>query len=83
MKVVHHVHPEDFSTYNTKQIRDKFLLENLLKPDKIECVYTHYDRMIVGAACPVDQSLQLGTYEELKADYFLAENLSTLFHRNS
>ena len=27
--------------------------------------------MIVGAAHPVDQSLELGTYEELKSDYFL------------
>ena len=72
MKVVHHVHPDDFKKYDTKGIRDKFLLEGLIQPDKIECVYTHYDRMIVGAACPVDQSLQLGTYEELKADHFLS-----------
>jgi len=72
MKVVHHVHPEDFSKYNTKQIREKFLLENLVQPDKIECVYTHYDRMIIGAATPVDQSLQLDTYPELRADFFLS-----------
>ena len=72
MKVVHQVHPEDFVKYNTRQIRDKFLLENLVQPDKIECVYTHYDRMIVGAACPVNQALQLDTYGELKADHFLS-----------
>ena len=72
MKVIHSVHPQDFTSYNTQKIRDKFLLENLVQPDKIECVYSHYDRMIVGAACPVDQALQLGTYEELKADHFLS-----------
>jgi len=72
MKVVHQVHPEDFSKYNTKQIRDKFLLENLVQPDKIECAYTHYDRMIIGAAHPIDQALQLQTYEELRADHFLS-----------
>lgn len=71
MKVIHSVHPEDFASYDTKKIRENFLLENLLQPDKIECVYTHYDRMIVGAANPVDQALQLGTYEQLKADHFL------------
>src|SRR4026207_1080624 len=71
MKVIHQVHPDDFSKYNTQQIRDKFLLENLVQPDKLECVYTHYDRMIVGAACPVDQSLQLNTYEELRSENFL------------
>jgi 4-deoxy-L-threo-5-hexosulose-uronate ketol-isomerase len=72
MKVVHQVHPEDFSKYNTKQIRDKFLLENLLQPDKIECAYTHYDRMIIGAAYPIDHALQLQTYEALRADHFLS-----------
>jgi 4-deoxy-L-threo-5-hexosulose-uronate ketol-isomerase len=34
MKVVHHVHPEDFARYTTKQIREKFLLEKLVQPDK-------------------------------------------------
>jgi len=72
MKVIHSVHPEDFSNYDTQKIRENFLLENLVQPDKIECVYTHYDRMIIGAANPVDQSLQLGTYEQLKADHFLS-----------
>ena len=72
MKVIHSVHPEDFASYDTKKIRENFLLENLVQPDKIECVYTHYDRMIIGAANPVDQALQLGTYEQLKADHFLS-----------
>jgi len=72
MKVYHQVHPEDFSSYKTAAIRDKFLVENLLSPDKIECVYTHYDRMVVGAAYPANTSLQLGTYDELKAEYFLS-----------
>jgi len=72
MKVIHSVHPEDFANYDTKKIRENFLLENLVQTDKIECVYTHYDRMIIGAANPVDQALQLGTFEQLKADHFLS-----------
>ena len=72
MKVIHSVDPEDFINYDTKKIRENFLLENLVQTDKIECVYTHYDRMIIGAANPVDQALQLGTLEQLKADHFLS-----------
>jgi 4-deoxy-L-threo-5-hexosulose-uronate ketol-isomerase len=72
MKIIHQVHPEDFSKYNTQQIREKFLLENLVAADKLECVYTHYDRMIVGAATPVSTELTLGTYEQLKSDHFLS-----------
>ncbi|MBL7724401.1 MAG: 5-dehydro-4-deoxy-D-glucuronate isomerase [Chitinophagaceae bacterium] len=72
MKTVHQVHPGDFAKYNTQQIRDRFLLEGLVQTDKIECAYSHYDRMIVGAAHPVSKPLELGTYEQLKADYFLS-----------
>lgn len=72
MKIIHQVHPDDFASYNTKQVREKFLLENLVQADKIECVYTHYDRMIVGAANPVNESLTLGTYDQLKTDHFLS-----------
>src|SRR6059058_5923591 len=72
MKIIHQVHPEDFIRYTTQQIREKFLLDNILSPGKIECAYTHYDRMIVGAAVPGASPLELATYEELKSEYFLS-----------
>jgi 4-deoxy-L-threo-5-hexosulose-uronate ketol-isomerase len=72
MKIYHQVHPEDFTRYNTAAIREKFLVENLLSPDDIECVYTHYDRIVVGAAFPVTKILKLDTYDELKSEYFLS-----------
>jgi 4-deoxy-L-threo-5-hexosulose-uronate ketol-isomerase len=72
MKIIHQVHPEDFRQYSTHQIREKFLLENLVVPDKIECAYTHYDRMIIGAAHPINTTLELGSYEQLKSDHFLS-----------
>jgi 4-deoxy-L-threo-5-hexosulose-uronate ketol-isomerase len=71
MKIIHQVHPEDFVRYNTQQIREKFLLQNLVQPDTVNAVYTHYDRMIVGAANPVSQSLTLKTYDQLKSENFL------------
>ncbi|RYY57289.1 MAG: 5-dehydro-4-deoxy-D-glucuronate isomerase [Chitinophagaceae bacterium] len=71
MKTIHQVHPEDFVKYNTSQIRDKFLLDGLVKPGRIEMAYTHYDRMIIGAAFPIDSALKLGTYDQLKSENFL------------
>ncbi len=71
MKVIHSVHPEDFKSYQTQQIRDRFLLENLVQDGVINCVYTHYDRMIVGAAKPAGAELTLENYDNLRADYFL------------
>jgi 4-deoxy-L-threo-5-hexosulose-uronate ketol-isomerase len=71
MKILHAVHPEDFSHYDTQQVREKFLLEELVVPGSIESVYTHYDRMIVGAAFPDAKSLVLETYDQLKTPHFL------------
>lgn len=71
MKSIHSVHPDDFKTYQTATIRDRFLLDGIVKPNQVNCVYTHYDRMIVGAANPVDRQLELENYPNLKADYFL------------
>ncbi len=71
MKIIHQVHPEDFIKYTTAQIRDKFLLEKLVQENSINCIYTHYDRMVVGAATPAGTALKLDTYDALKSENFL------------
>ncbi|ASU34010.1 5-dehydro-4-deoxy-D-glucuronate isomerase [Mucilaginibacter xinganensis] len=71
MKVLHSVHPEDFKTYDTALIRERFLIDGTVQTDVINCVYTHYDRMIVGTANPVNGELMLENYSNLKADCFL------------
>jgi len=71
LKVIHSVHPEDFKSYQTAQIRDRFLLDNIVEQGKINLVYTHYDRMIVGGASPLNESLTLANYPNLRAEYFL------------
>ncbi|WP_207496725.1 5-dehydro-4-deoxy-D-glucuronate isomerase [Aridibaculum aurantiacum] len=71
MRVIHQVHPEDFARYNTQQIRDKFLLNNLVQQDAIIQTYTHYDRMMCGVAFPVTKPIELVTYDQLKSEYFL------------
>lgn len=64
-------HPEDFKKYQTQDIRDKFLLENIFIPNQITGVYSMEDRLIVGGIHPVDKPLQLESVEQLKAPYFL------------
>ncbi len=72
MKIVHQVHPADFAGYNTAQIRERFLLEKLVQQNQVNVAYSHYDRMVVGAAYPTASALELGTYDALKSDYFLS-----------
>ncbi len=61
--------PQDFKQYDTERIRKEFLVEKLMETGKINMVYSHIERYIVGGAVPVDQ-LVLETIEPLKADYF-------------
>jgi 4-deoxy-L-threo-5-hexosulose-uronate ketol-isomerase len=62
--------PQAVKQYDTKQLRDEFLIEDLMQNGKIKFVYTHYDRYMVGGAVPTTD-LKLETIDSLKADYFL------------
>jgi len=72
MEVRYAVHPEDAKSYGTERLRKEFLIENVMVPGEINFVYSFYDRYIVGGAVPTTKPIKLETYEELKADYFLA-----------
>jgi 4-deoxy-L-threo-5-hexosulose-uronate ketol-isomerase len=71
LKVLHSVHPDDFKTYDTALIRERFLIDNIVKQGAINFVYTHYDRMMVGAVSPLTEQIALESYPNLRADYFL------------
>jgi 4-deoxy-L-threo-5-hexosulose-uronate ketol-isomerase len=71
LKVLHSVHPDDFKSYQTGKIKERFLIDELVKAGELNCVYTHYDRMIIGAVSPLDKQVSLKNYANLRADYFL------------
>lgn len=64
-------HPDDVKKYDTEQLRQHFLVDNLMQADKLVLCYTHYERVIVGSAVPVQAAVKLETVEALKAEYFL------------
>ncbi len=63
--------PTETATMNTQQLRDNFLIQNLMQSNKINLVYSHYDRAIIGGAVPTNGELKLPNEEELKANFFL------------
>jgi len=65
------ISPNEAKQFNTDQLRENFLVSSLMQDDKVQLVYTHYDRVIIGGAKPVNKSLSLPNHPELKADYFL------------
>lgn len=70
MEIRYAVSPSDAKKYDTQQLRDAFLVENLFQEGKLTMVYTHYDRMIVGGAVPIDEPLIPDDKETLKTEYF-------------
>lgn len=62
--------PKDMKHYTTERLREEFLIQDLFQPGEIKLVYSHVDRIITGAAVPVEP-LVLTAGEELRAAYFL------------
>ena len=63
--------PQAVKRYNTQELRDEFLIQNLMGKDKLNWVYTHYDRFMVAGVVPVEEAIELETIDPLKASYFL------------
>jgi 4-deoxy-L-threo-5-hexosulose-uronate ketol-isomerase len=63
--------PKETAAMGTAELREAFLIENLMADGAINLVYSHYDRMIVGGAKPISKTIPLQTHSELKADFFL------------
>ena len=57
--------------FTTQQIRENFLIEDLVQDNTIQFVYTHYDRMMIGGVKPTAKTVVLETYPELRSEYFL------------
>ncbi len=63
--------PREVKQMDTTELRDEFLVQDLLIADKVKLVYSHYDRYIVGGAVPVAGPIALESIDPLKASYFL------------
>ena len=64
-------HPDDVKNYDTKQLRERFMMPTVMEQDKINLTYSMYDRLIFGGTVPVTKVVELETIDPLKADYFL------------
>lgn len=63
--------PAEVSMMDTGELRTNFLAEDLMQDNTIQFLYSHYDRVIIGGAKPVDKTLKLENDPELRSDYFL------------
>ena len=73
-------HPEDAKAYDTQRLRRDFLIEHVFSQDEVNMVYSMYDRMVVGGAMPVSETLLLEAIDPLKADYFTTRREMGIFN---
>ena len=62
--------PKAIKKYDTTELRDEFLIDDLMQTGKIKITYTHYDRYLAGGAVPTTP-LTLETIDPLKSEHFL------------
>ena len=63
--------PKETATMSTKELRENFLVQELMQADVLKLVYSHYDRVIIGGVKPVSKRIELPNEPELKANFFL------------
>lgn len=68
----HATHPEAMRQFDTRRLREAFLVERVFMPDAIELTYSHIDRLVIGGAMPVGGPLGLRTYKAIGQATFLA-----------
>ena len=73
-------HPQDAKSYDTARLRRDFLIEKVFSADEVNMVYSMYDRMIVGGAMPVAETLRLEAIDPLKASFFLTRREMGIFN---
>ncbi len=66
-----HNSPAEVSRMNTDELRKAFAITDLMENGKINLVYSHYDRMVIGGAVPDAKEIVLENYDQLKSEYFL------------
>ena len=62
--------PREVKRMDTKELRDEFLIENVMSVNEINWVYSHYDRFMTAGVVP-EKPVTLETVDQLKSDFFL------------
>jgi 4-deoxy-L-threo-5-hexosulose-uronate ketol-isomerase len=72
MEIRNAVHPDHAVLFDTAELREHFLIQDLFKADSVKLVYSYFDRLIVGGVCPVNP-LQLDVDEKIIGGPYLLE----------
>lgn len=70
MRELYGASPTDVAQFSNQRLRDEFLLDTLFEAGRLNLIYTHVDRMIIGGAVPIHSALELRDGKELGTQHF-------------
>ena len=73
-------HPQDAKHYDTRQLREHYLIETVFTADEANIVYSMHDRMIAGGIMPVNGPVELQPIDILRSEYFLSRREMGIFN---
>jgi 4-deoxy-L-threo-5-hexosulose-uronate ketol-isomerase len=62
---------EQMSGFTQQDLRDRFLVEDLLVPGGFVAIPTHYDRVVAVGAVPLEAPIALAAIPEIRSEFFL------------
>jgi 4-deoxy-L-threo-5-hexosulose-uronate ketol-isomerase len=72
MRTRHTTSPEQIPGFDTDALRAHYLVEGLFPTDRVETVYSHHDRLVIGGVAPAPGTpVRLAAPEPLRAEHFL------------
>lgn len=84
MEIRYGANQRDFKRYDTNEIREEFLIQNLYVADEIVAVYSHVDRMVTLGCMPVEQTVSIDKgidiYKNFGTNFFLERREIGIFN---
>lgn len=71
MKQRYNNSPEEVGKMNTSQLRNNFLIEDLMTGDGFQFYYSHYERLVIGGLTAPVSAIQLLNVENFKSGFFM------------
>lgn len=71
MEIRQATNAKDAKHYDTKRLRQEFLIDTLMTSDEISLTYSQIDRVITGSAVPATKPLKLAAGDALRTQSFL------------
>lgn len=71
MEIRYQHSPAETQKMTSDELRNSFLIGDMMKPGEDRYLYSHYDRVIVGNISPMGGSIDLSGAKSLKSEFFL------------